>query len=565
MATATPTSKQALSERVNSPDPAIDERLRKVWQRAYAARSQEDLRALYADWADTYDEDHEAIGFFGHVRAARLLAAYVPFADVAAVLDAGAGTGAAGVELNKLGFGNLTAVDLSTEMLERADAKGVYQHLVQADLGLPLDPFPSSHFDAAILVGVFSFGQAPAHALDEIVRVVKPGGVVVFTMRTDFFEQDAMGVRSRLDALERRGAWQQAEVTEPEQYLPKKDPSALFRVWCYRVLESKEPHVPSDLADAVRNALTSPDRVKRLDHCHIWNSMASRLYNRYIECPEYYLVDCEEEILESHADEIIGDDRRVVELGCGSARKVRHLIDAALARQTAPPVTYMPIDLSAGALAATKRDIDADYASQVTVEPRQGHFDDVLPTLPDDAAKVLLFFGGSVGNIETLEETVAFLRTVRDRMTPRDRFLVGTDLHKDEAILRRAYEAGPRNRSFFLNMLRRINNELGANLDLTSFEQESTYDEHAPYRGIENRCVNLKLVTTRPQEVFVSRLELNIHLDAGDAIQIGTSRKFREDQVGALAELAGLRLRRQWLDGRRFLALNELVSDDAAA
>jgi uncharacterized SAM-dependent methyltransferase len=150
-------------------------------------------------------------------------------------------------------------------------------------------------------------------------------------------------------------------------------------------------------------------------------------------------------------------------------------------------------------------------------------------------------------------------------MGRRDRFVVGMDLDKDEAVLVRAYEAGPPNRSFFLNLLRRINNELGANFDLTLFRQESTYDRLAPYHGIEDLSVNLKLATNQPQEVFISKLDLAVHLDAGDSVQVGTSRKFRPGDIEALFRLAGLRLTRQWLDTKGYYSLNECVRTDSAA
>jgi uncharacterized SAM-dependent methyltransferase len=177
---------------------------------------------------------------------------------------------------------------------------------------------------------------------------------------------------------------------------------------------------------------------------------------------------------------------------------------------------------------------------------------------------VLSFFGGSIGNIETLEETVAFLKAIRDRMTERDRFVVGMDLDKDESVLRRAYEAGPRNFGFFANMIRRINYELGANIDISAFRQESTYDIEDAYEGIRNRCVNLKLVNTRPQTVYISDLDLEVELDEGDAIQVGTSRKFVEEDIEDLLTLAGLRLRNQWFDSRRYMSMNECVRSDAS-
>jgi asparagine synthase (glutamine-hydrolysing) len=123
------------SAKPNELAPEVRNRLDRIWAKAYAATTREDLRSLYKDWADTYDADHEAIGFFGHRAAAQALARYTPFPEVAPVLDAGCGTGAAGEALRALGFRNLTGVDLSRDMLDRAREKGLYRQLDQADLG----------------------------------------------------------------------------------------------------------------------------------------------------------------------------------------------------------------------------------------------------------------------------------------------------------------------------------------------------------------------------------------------------------------------------------------------
>jgi uncharacterized SAM-dependent methyltransferase len=113
-------------------------------------------------------------------------------------------------------------------------------------------------------------------------------------------------------------------------------------------------------------------------------------------------------------------------------------------------------------------------------------------------------------------------------------------------------------------MIRRINTELGANFDVNAFVQESTYDEEPSYEGIANRCVNLKLVSERPQKVYIRALELEATIEPGDAIQVGTSRKFAEPDIPALFALAGLSLSRQWYDSRRYLTLAECVRDDSA-
>lgn len=543
-------------------DPGTRERLDKIWRKAYGARTRDDLLDLYATWAGSYDEDHEAIGFTGHVTASRVLARHVPFAEVAPVLDAGAGTGAAGVALHALGYRNLTALDFSAEMLAKAEEKDLYRSLHQADLGRPLDEFPDSHFAAAILVGVFSYGQAPAHALDELVRVVEPGGVIVFTLRTDFHAEGAMGVRGKMESLEKEDIWRLLDVTDPEPYLPKKDPKAMFRVWCYRVLPTKDPDPTPEFIEEVKSAFLGRDRVKRLDHCFIWNSMASRLYNDYTACRDYYLTDCEEEILKTSASEIAGGEKLIVELGCGSARKIRHVLEAALRKNPGREPTYVPIDISRGALEATRKEIHKAFGDRLAVAPERGHFDEVLPRLDARDSKVVFFFGSSLGNIESLERTFAFLRRIRDLLSPGERLVVGLDLDKDDEVLVGAYEAGEANRSFFLNMVRRINSHFGGNLDLDAFDQESTVDPEPPCKGIHPRCVNMKLVTKLPQEVYLIKLDLEAHLDAGDAIQIGTSRKFKAEQIGALAAAAGLKLQRQWFDSRRYFSLNELVREE---
>lgn len=547
------------------PHPDLDEatsaRLGRIWNKAYSATTREDLLRLYEEWAETYDADHDAIGFFGHRTAAGIVAKYTPFATVANVLDAGCGTGAAGSALHSLGFENLTGIDLSREMLARAADKQVYRHVAQADLGQPIDSFPCNYFDAAVLVGVFSYGQAPAHALDEIVRLVKPGGVVAFTMRLDFFEQDAMSVRSKMEELDQSHAWKLLETTEPEQYLPKSDPDAMFRVWCYRVLETKTPPVDEEFAAAVREAFMSDSPVKRIDHAFIWNSVASRLYDRYTECPEYYLTDCEVEILSRNAAEILGEERLLVELGCGSAKKISELLDAAVADRSGRSATYTPVDVSQGALDATKTEVEARFGDRVDIVPRCGRIDEVLASIPVDQSKLIVFFGSSIGNLETLEGTVAFLETIRDRMTTADRFVVGIDLHKDEAILRAAYEAGPANRSFFLNMIRRMNRELGANFDLDAFRQASPYEPDPPFRGLETRSVQLRLVTDQPQQAYVSSMHMEVSMNAGDSVQVGTSRKFRPEDIERLGRLAGLRMQRQWFDARRYFSLSEFVRE----
>jgi L-histidine N-alpha-methyltransferase len=515
------------------------------------------LKALYADWAETYDRDHEHVGFFGHRLAASVLSRHLTRHDSARVLDAGAGTGAAGEALSELGFNDLVAVDLSASMLDRARAKGIYTQLLEADLSLPIDSFVDDTFDAAILVGVFSYGQAPAETLDEIIRLVRPGGAIAFTMRTDFYAEDAMRVRSRMRELERRGRWHLLECTEPAPYLPGKDPGATFQVWCYRVTGRKMPEVEAGFDDAVRRALENEHWVKKFDHAWIWDSMATRLYNRYTRTPGYYLTDCEEDILRRHAAEILGAQTFVVELGCGSARKISHVLAAGI--EAGRTLRYLPIDVSTGALTATQTDVRERFGERVVVEPRQGLFDDVLPELPIDQSKLIFFFGSSIGNLDSIDETVTFLKRLRSRLNPGDRLVIGVDLHKDEAVLRRAYGESEECRSFFVHMLRRINEYLGADFDPRVFRLASVYQEEQSAASLRTWKMSLRVAPADAQHTWVRKLGAEVQLEAGQPVQIGISRKFEADGIAGLASLAGLELRRQWFDARRWFSLNELV------
>ncbi|HUF49095.1 MAG TPA: L-histidine N(alpha)-methyltransferase [Vicinamibacterales bacterium] len=539
-----------------APSEARDARLEAIWARAYKARTRDDLRTLYRDWAATYDSDHRHVGFFGHRLTAQVLARHLTRRDAARVLDAGAGTGAAGEALAALGFSDLVAVDLSEDMLARARAKGVYTQTIVADLSLPVDAFGDDSFDAAILVGVFSYGQAPAEALDEVVRLVRPGGAVAFTLRCDFHAENAMGIRSRMEHLERRGAWRLVECTDPAPYLPGRDSGAMFQVWCYRVTGRKPAEFEDGFEAAVREALEGDDWVKKIDHAWIWDSTASRLYNRYTQTPGYYLTDAEEAILRDAAADIVGPSRLLVELGCGSARKVSHLLDAATAGGAA--VRYVPIDVSPGALRATESAVVRQFGSRVVVEARQGLFDDILPGLPIDQPKVVLFFGSSIGNIDTIDETIHFLGRLRDRLTPDDRLVVGVDLHKDIETLAAAYNTEEACRSFFVHMIRRINDYLGADFDPRVFQLSSTYDEERTSAPFRSWRMNLRIAPTEPQHTWVRRLDLEVHLEPGQPVQVGISRKFRPEDIGGLAALAGLRLTRQWLDPQAWFSLNEL-------
>ena len=208
-------------------DKARTERLQKI----HGVKDYAELRSEYDNWASEYDADLEALGFRSPKAAAELLDKYVPDKGVQ-VLDAGAGTGMVGVELARRGFARITALDMSTGMLATAKEKGVYGDFVIGELGKSL-PFETDAFAGTTCVGVFTYAHALPDSLDELIRVTKPGGAVVFSIRTDYYTEAGFDVKQ--SALEAEGKWRLFERSDPFQPMPNGEPDVWHEMWAYEV------------------------------------------------------------------------------------------------------------------------------------------------------------------------------------------------------------------------------------------------------------------------------------------------------------------------------------------
>jgi len=302
-----------------------------------------------------------------------------------------------------------------------------------------------------------------------------------------------------------------------------------------------------EFLDAVHAGLSGSP--KTLPCRFFYDLEGSLLFEQICELPEYYLTRTEDRILSERAEEIVAAlSPRVdlVELGSGSSRKTRRLIEALLRRQ--PGLRYVPVDISGQMLARTARELSRDYP-RLTVDPLVAEYGEALDRLHGEGEnpRLVVFLGSNLGNFHP-EEGVRFLRQIREMMNPDDRALLGLDRRKDRRILEPAYDdaAGVTAR-FNLNLLRRINRELGGTFDLQRFRHRAWYNE------AEGR-VEMHLVSTTHQ---VAGVEGRLYsFEAGESIHTENSYKYSPEQVCDLAAASGLALSRVWSDPEEWFSVN---------
>jgi dimethylhistidine N-methyltransferase len=281
---------------------------------------------------------------------------------------------------------------------------------------------------------------------------------------------------------------------------------------------------------------------KHLSCRYFYDREGSRLFEAICELPEYYLTRAETEILQSHAREIaslFSGDLTVVELGSGSAVKTRLLLDALLPGRR---VRYVPIDICRPVLEESAAGLLERFPTleivAVAAEYHQG-----LRHLRSecDRPRLILWLGSNIGNF-TRTEATAFLRRIRDPMTPADRMLVGVDLRKDRAILEPAYDdAAGVTAAFNLNLLARINQELNGNFDMNAFQHRAIYNQ-------DLGRIEMYLDSTRDQTVTIGRIGLTVPFAAGEPVHTENSYKYSLAEINAVATDAGLQDKCFWQD-----------------
>jgi len=301
--------------------------------------------------------------------------------------------------------------------------------------------------------------------------------------------------------------------------------------------------VGNDFAEDVRRGLSAQSKFL-LPH-YFYDPLGSALFDAICELPEYYVTRAETEILTSRAEEIVnafGTPIRLVELGSGSARKTRFLLDVLTARQ--PDLEYVPIDVDASMLEKSGSALLQEYEA-MRVTAICGDFREASHAIPrrDRPRTVVLFLGSTIGNLDP-DAAVSMLRDLRAALAPGDLLFLGADLRKSRDVLEPAYD-DPLGvtAAFNLNLLGRINRELGGHFSLSSFEHRAFYNE-------EQGRIEMHLVSRIPQTVRIDALSLDVTFTAGESIHTENSYKHNDESLRALTDASGFKVERKWTDGR---------------
>jgi dimethylhistidine N-methyltransferase len=308
------------------------------------------------------------------------------------------------------------------------------------------------------------------------------------------------------------------------------------------------------LADDVRKGLSA--QQKRFLPKYFYDELGSQLFEAICLLPEYYLTRAENEILQKYTDEIVRavhGHKTLLEMGSGSASKTRLIIEALLRSQ--PDLLFMPVDISASALESGSRILLQSYP-QLRIEAYAADYFAGLAELGKRprARTLALFLGSNISNFDR-EEALRFLRAMRSVLNQGDALLLGADLKKDPAILEAAYnDALGVTSAFNLNVLARINRELGGTFDLRAFRHRAFYNEAVGR-------IEIYIESLVKQRVRIKKLDLEIEFDEGELIHTENSYKYDIAGIRSLAGQTGFALSRTWLDSQERFSSNLLLAN----
>jgi dimethylhistidine N-methyltransferase len=308
----------------------------------------------------------------------------------------------------------------------------------------------------------------------------------------------------------------------------------------------------NSFAEEVQNGLGHSGQ-KELPSKYLYDDVGSALFEAITRLPEYGLTRAEERILRQHSDDIAEHliaHGMVVELGSGSGRKTRQILEALAQHKS---MTYCPIEISSAALVRCERELD-DLAHVSILGFETEYLDGLSKAVarrePGDSV-VVLFLGSSIGNFDhgPAEE---FLRKIRHAIKPGDMLLLGTDLEKPLTQLIPAYDDSLGvTEAFNRNLLARINRELGGDFDLSQFQHVALYNAH-------ERRIEMHLRSIETQTVTIGEACFTFRND--ETIWTESCHKYGRNEPAEMADRTGFKCVEQWVDVEWPFAENLLVA-----
>jgi Uncharacterized conserved protein len=304
----------------------------------------------------------------------------------------------------------------------------------------------------------------------------------------------------------------------------------------------------SQFAEDVLKGLSSEPKL--LSSKYFYDDEGTRYFRQIMKLPEYYLTSTELEIFssqtaaihEAFAEGPTGFD--LIELGAGDGTKTAILIDHFL-KQNAD-ITYSPIDISQEALDTLSAKFNAEFP-ELKIETRNGDYFQILKSLKNGGGrrKVLLFLGSNIGNFSR-EQSIDFFRQLNSVMNPDDLLFTGFDLQKDPHVIEKAYDDSQGiTAAFNLNLLHRINRELGADFDVDKFLHYAIY---AP----DEAAARSFLISREKQSVYINALERSFEFDPWEAIFMEISQKYSMRMINELAAESGFEIAGNFFDSRHY-------------
>ena len=287
---------------------------------------------------------------------------------------------------------------------------------------------------------------------------------------------------------------------------------------------------------------------KHLSSKYFYDDNGSRIFMQIMDMPEYYPTDCEFEILSQQSDKILQKLNfkgkfNIVEFGSGDGLKTKQLL--ATFMKKGADFTYVPIDISQEAIDALEKNIISSLPG-IDMEPRTGDYFDILEDLAnDDTPNLFLFLGGNIGNYKQ-QDALNLLKKFNAGMKKGDLLLMGMDLQKNPRVIQKAYD-DPHGitKAFNMNLLKRINRELDADIKLDQFD---FYCDYNPETGE----VNSYLVSLKKQNVHSAALDADFAFEKDELIWTELSKKYSFEEIETLAKKSGFAVTHNFMDCKHY-------------